>query len=103
MVVVSVLYPATAGAKFDAAYYDATHIPLVKAAFTATGLRDVKVFHGLSAAGGGPAPFVAMAHLFFESAEALGASMGGPRGGEIRADVANFTTIEPVIQISTVA
>ncbi|WP_165189104.1 EthD family reductase [Caulobacter soli] len=103
MVVVSVLYPATVGVSFDHAYYDATHIPLVKAAFTATGLTDVKVFHGLSAADGGPAPFVAMAHLTFESPEALGASMGGPRGDEIRADVVNFTTIQPVIQVSTVS
>jgi uncharacterized protein (TIGR02118 family) len=100
MVVVSVLYPATAGAKFDAAYYDATHIPMVKDAFTATGLTDVKVFHGLSAADGGPAPFVAMAHLTFESPEALGASLGGPRGDEIRADVVNFTDIQPMIQVS---
>ena len=103
MVVVSVLYPAKAGARFDAAYYDATHIPLVKDAFTTTGLTDVKVFHGLSAADGGPAPFVAMAHLIFESPEALGASMGGPRGDEVRADVANFTDIQPVIQISAVS
>ena len=100
MVVVSVLYPATAGAKFDAAYYDATHIPMVKDAFTATGLTDVKVFHGLSAADGGPAPFVAMAHLTFESPEALGASLSGPRGDEIRADVVNFTDIQPMIQVS---
>ncbi len=100
MVVVSVLYPATAGAKFDQAYYDATHIPLVKEAFSGTRLKDVKVFRGLSSADGGPAPFVAMAHLTFESPEALGASMGGPRGGEIRADVVNFTDIQPVIQVS---
>jgi uncharacterized protein (TIGR02118 family) len=103
MVVVSVLYPATAGARFDQAYYDATHIPMAKAAFATTGLIDVKVFAGLSAADGGPAPFVAMAHLTFESLEAMGASMGGPRGGEIRADVPNFTDIEPVIQVSAVS
>jgi hypothetical protein len=28
--------------------------------------------------------------------------MGGPRGGEVRADLVNFTDIQPVIQISAV-
>ncbi|CAN5300258.1 EthD family reductase [soil metagenome] len=103
MVVFSVLYPANPGGKFDAAYYDAVHIPMAKEAFAATGLVDVKVFHGLSAPDGGPAPFVAMAHLIFESPEALSASLGGPRGEDIRADVANFTDIPSVIQISAVS
>jgi uncharacterized protein (TIGR02118 family) len=103
MVVFSVLYPAKAGAKFDAAYYDATHIPLVKDAFSATGLTDVKVFHGVSAPDGGPAPFVAMAHLTFESPEAMAASLSGPRGPEVMGDVANFTDIQPVAQVSALA
>ena len=100
MVVLSVLYPATAGARFDQAYYDATHAPLVLDAFGSTGLTDLKVFKGLSAVDGGPAPFVLMAHLTFESPEALAASMGGPRAPEVLGDVANFTDIAPVIQVS---
>ncbi len=101
MVIFSVLYPATPGARFDQAYYEATHIPLAKDAFTATGLKDVQVFYGVSAPDGGPAPFVAMAHLTFESPEALAASLGGPRGAEVMADVANFSDIEPLAQVST--
>ncbi len=38
----------------------------------------------------------------FESLEALGAAMGEPRTGEILADVANYTTIAPVMQTSEV-
>ncbi len=101
MVIFSVLYPATPGAGFDQAYYDATHIPLVKDAFASTGLKDVQVFVGVSAPDGGPAPFVAMAHLAFEDAAAMQASLGGPRGAEVVADVANFTTIKPITQVST--
>lgn len=100
MIVVSVMYPAGDGKTFDQTYYDATHIPLVKDAFTATGLTDVQVFKGLSAADGSAAPYVAMAHLTFRDAEALQASMGGPRGAEVSADVPNFTNIAPMIQIS---
>ena len=46
MIVFSVFYPATGGARFDAAYYNATHIPLVEQAFKSTGLAGVQVFHG---------------------------------------------------------
>ncbi|CAN5545663.1 EthD family reductase [soil metagenome] len=100
MVIFSVLYPATPGARFDQAYYDATHIPLAKAAFASTGLKDVQVFVGVSTPDGGPAPFVAMAHLAFEDVAAMQASLTGPRGAEVAGDVANFTTIAPITQVS---
>jgi uncharacterized protein (TIGR02118 family) len=103
MVIFSVLYPASEGARFDAAYYDATHIPLVRTSFADTGLVDVKVFHGVSAGDGGPAPFVAMAHLTFRDAEAFQASMGGPLAPAVLADVAVFTDITPIAQVSALA
>lgn len=101
MIVVSVLYPSSDGAKFDQAYYDATHIPLVKDAFGSTGLKDVLVFKGLPGGDGAPPPYVAMAHLVFEDIGGLQASMGGPRAAEVMADVAKFTNISPISQIST--
>ncbi len=100
MVVFSVLYPATDGATFDKAYYDATHIPLVKDAFQGGGLTGVRVLYALP---GAPGPYVAMADLEFESMEALQACLGGPRSAEVMADVANFTTIQPITQISAPA
>jgi uncharacterized protein (TIGR02118 family) len=101
MVIFSVLYPATPDAKFDRAYYDAVHIPLVKEAFTSTGLKDVQVLKGLTGPDGAAAPFVCMVNLTFESPEALAASLGGPRAAEVLGDVAKFTDIQPVTQVST--
>jgi uncharacterized protein (TIGR02118 family) len=100
MVIFSVLYPATPGAKFDQAYYDDVHIPLVKDAFTATGLTDVQVLKGQPGPDGGAAPFLVIVNLAFESPEALGASLGGPRAPEVLGDVAKFTDIQPITQIS---
>ena len=68
----------------------------MQAAFKSTGLAGVQVLHGLSAGDGGKAPYLAMAHLSFESAHALQASMTGPRAAEVFGDIANFTTIQPV-------
>jgi uncharacterized protein (TIGR02118 family) len=101
MVVLSVFYPATDGARFDTAYYHATHIPLVKSAFASTGLANIQVLHGLSAGDGGPAPYIAMAFLRFESADALRASMTGPRAAEVLGDIANFTNVQPLLQVSS--
>ncbi|HEY8615556.1 EthD family reductase [Phenylobacterium sp.] len=102
-VILSVLYPAADGKSFDQAYYDSHHIPLVKEAFGPTGLTGVQVFKGLSAPDGSQAPYVAMAHLTFADAAALQASMTSPRAGEVFADVAKFTNIQPVTQVSTPA
>ncbi|MGH6678143.1 MAG: EthD family reductase [Bradyrhizobium sp.] len=101
MIVFSVFYPATNGARFDADYYNAAHIPLVKAAFGSTGLTGVQVFQGLSSGDGGPAPYVAMAHLSFESADALQASLTGSRAAEVFSDIARFTDIQPLTQVSS--
>jgi len=95
MVIFSVLYPAKAGAKFDEAYYHATHIPLVKDAF-GHALKGVQVIKGLSAPDGGPAPFVLIVHLSFDSPEAMAKALGGPRAAEVMGDVVNFTDIVPV-------
>ena len=103
MVIFSVLYAAIDGAHFDHDYYNATHIPLVHEALGSTGLTGVQIFKGLSAADGGPAPFIAMAHLAFRDAEALQASLGGPRAAEVMADVARFTNIVPIAQLSALA
>ena len=103
MAVFTVLYPAADGAKFDEAYYTGTHIPLVKEAFAPTGLLNVQVLKGLAGGGGAPAPDVMMVNLTFRDAAALQASLGGPRAAEVMGDVANFTDIQPVAQISAEA
>lgn len=100
MVIFSVLCPRRDGARFDTSYYDSKHIPLVKEAFAATGLKTVQVMRGLSAGDGSPAPYVLMAHLAFESADALKASLTGPRAGEVFADIAKFADLQPVTQVS---
>ena len=103
MVIFSVLYPATPGARFDQAYYDDVHIPLAKDAFSATGLKSVQVLKGLQGPDGSPAPYVVIVNITFRDAAALQASLGGPRAAEVLGDVAKFTDITPVTQVSVPA
>ena len=100
MIVVSVMYPNTAGSKFDQDYYLATHIPLVNKHWAGNGLEGVKLVKGM--AGGGPEEpptYQIMAHLEFSSIEAFQNCLG-KGGDEVMADVANFTDVKPILQIS---
>ena len=47
-------------------------------------------------------PYVAAVHFKFDSPEALAAAMGSKNTGDVLADVANYTTIAPVLQTSEI-
>ena len=101
MIKVSVFYPTQDGSKFDMDYYCRSHIPMVQQKLGAA-CNGVAVEHGLSATTPGSRPaFVAMGHLYFDTAEAFQAAFG-PHAQEIMADIPNYTDIQPTIQVSEV-
>lgn len=100
MITVSVLYPATDGAPFDHDYYRSKHIPLLREKLGAA-LKGTRIERGVGDGMGGPPPFVAAVHMTFDSVDAFGAAMM-PVAGEVIGDVANYTTIAPVMLVSEV-
>jgi len=101
MVIISVIYPAGEGARFDVDYYLKSHMPLASARWKDYGLRETKVLRGSSAPGGGAAPYLIMALLSFDSAAAFEQALER-HGQEIIGDVPNFTNIQPIIQVNDV-
>jgi len=101
MIVVSVMYPATADARFDMKYYLDKHVPMVGERWNPMGLREAKILQGVGAPGGGAATYSVMALLTFDSAAALEQAMAR-HGQEIVGDIANFTNVQPVIQVNDV-
>ena len=98
---VSVMYPNKEGARFDHTYYRDKHMPLVKERL-GEACKYYTVDKGLAGgAPGAPATYVGMCHIFVDSLEAFQAGMG-KHGKEIMGDIANYTDIAPVIQISEV-
>lgn len=93
MIRLSVLYPITEGATFDHDYYATKHVPLAASTW---GVEGAQIDKGVSG------PYVAAVHFTFESQEAMGAAMGVPGTSDVMADVANYTTIQPVMQISEI-
>jgi uncharacterized protein (TIGR02118 family) len=100
-VVVTIAYPAAPGAHFDWDYYLNKHVPMVSK-LLGPAVREASVVKGLAGAvKDAPAPFVAIATMRFDSVEAFEAA-AGPHTAEIMADIAKFTDIKPLIQVSSV-
>ena len=101
MITVNVLYPNKDGAKFDMNYYLTSHIPMVKRVLGGA-LKGCVVEQGLGgAAPGTKADFSVLCHLRFESVEAFEAAFG-PVASQVQNDVANYSSVAPIIQLSEV-
>ncbi|MDB5956140.1 EthD family reductase [Ramlibacter sp.] len=101
MIKVSVLYPQSAGARFDHAYYRDRHMPMVKDKLGGACLHYTVDQGVAGGAPGAPAPFTAMCHIYCKSLPDFQQAME-PNAQAIMADVANYTDIQPVFQISEV-
>ncbi len=93
MIRFSVLYPTTEGATFDHDYYRTKHVPL---AVKTWGLSGAEIDQGVDG------PYEAAVHFKFDSREAMGEAMGAPGTADVMADMANYTTIVPVLQTSEI-
>jgi len=91
MIRLSVYYPTTEGATFDHDYYRDKHVPLAVKTF---GLDGAEIDKGVDG------PYVAAVHMKFESLDALAAAMSS--AADVMADVANYTTITPILQTSEI-
>ena len=89
----SVLYPQTEGATFDHDYYRDKHVPL---AVKTWGLDGAQIDKGVDG------PYEAAVHFTFADLGAMQAAMSSPATGDVIADVANYTTIQPVMQTSEI-
>lgn len=102
MIKISVMYPNRPGARFDHDYYLEKHMPLVRER-----MGPSCIFYTVDkgVAGGNPGDppaFIGMCHIFCASIEEFQRSFG-PHSKEIQSDIANYTDLSPVIQISEVA
>lgn len=101
MIKMSVYYPADGGSKFDHDYYRSHHMPLIQERLGKACLR-YEIEKGLAGGEpGSPPKFVAACHIYSPSPGIFQEAFG-PHRAEIVADVANYTDIVPIVQISEV-
>jgi uncharacterized protein (TIGR02118 family) len=99
MVIVSVMYPKTSESHFDMNYYLEKHTPLVEARLKTLGMESIHLMRGTGALGGGPPNFEVIAQLRFSSVRHLQDALAR-HGEEIIGDIANFTNVQPLMQIN---
>lgn len=98
MIKLTVIYPKTEGGRFDMDYYINRHM----ANFDGDALvRGIIVEKGSEALGGGEAPYICMAHVFYDTMEDFQKSFIAIRN-VLRDDMKNFTNISSIDQISEV-
>ena len=93
MIRMSVLYPTTDGYVFDHDYYRDHHVPL---ALRTWGLERAEIDKGVDG------PNVAAVHFRFDSLQAMTAALSAEGSAQVTADVANYTNITPVVQVSEI-
>jgi uncharacterized protein (TIGR02118 family) len=98
---ISVLYPTEDGSRFDMDYYLRVHIPMVRDKL-GSACKSVAVEQGVSGMmPGTPPTYCVLCHLVFESVEQFQSAFA-PHANTILADIPNYTSLEPVIQIGEV-
>jgi len=100
---ISSIYRIKDGYEFNFNYYLNKHMPRsIELLSRAKGFKGVSVERGIDI--DEPkieSSYVAMCHYYFESLEDFMAAFG-PHAEELQGDIANYTNIEPTIQISEV-
>ncbi len=101
MIKYTVMYPLTAGSRFDLPYYLDKHVSMLLTAF-GDACKGHEVCKGLS--GGAPESppvYCVTIDLYFDSQGAMQGAVA-PHAARLKADIANFTDITPARQISEV-
>jgi uncharacterized protein (TIGR02118 family) len=98
---ISVYYPYQEGARFDIDYYCNNHMPMVQN-MLGDACKGIAVDHGI----GGGAPdekpmFCAIGHILVESLEDFQKAIAENQE-KLGADLTNYTTIPPQIQINEI-
>jgi len=89
----SVYYPRGENERFDHDYYRDVHVPLCQKTWQPAKTDLERGING---------PFVAAVHFTFPSREAMDKAMAADGSAALQADVPNYTTITPQMQISEV-
>ena len=93
-----VTYANEDNSHFDFDYYLNSHIPTGDRLLGDYGLLKTEIEQGLPDSGGESPGYVCITRLFFADAERMTAGFAA-HGTELKADVLNYTNIEPVFTL----
>ncbi len=100
---ISSIYPKQEGYSFDFDYYINKHMPMsIELLSKAKGFQGVSVERGIDIEDPKmESSYIAMCHYYFDTLENFMTAFI-PHAEKLQGDIANYTNIEPTIQISKV-
>jgi uncharacterized protein (TIGR02118 family) len=101
MYVLTITYPKSPDATFDFDYFRTRHLPEVGKAFKPFGLGYAAVLRGEESLDGGDPAFFASTMLSFSSEQGARDAVASKAGKALAKDIANFTSVTPVMQFNT--
>lgn len=101
MIKMAIFYPNGEGKTFDMDYYSKKHMPMASSLF-GDALKAMSIDKGIAGRTPDmPATYVAIGYFYFEDMSTFQNSIK-QHSEKLRVDVANYTNIKPLIQISEV-
>ena len=101
MIKMAIFYPNGEGKRFDMDYYATKHMPMAATLF-GNDLKAMSIDKGIaSGVPDVPVPYLAIGYFYFETMDVFQKAIG-PHSEKLKADVPNYTNIQPLIQISEV-
>ena len=100
MIELSVMYPQQEGKRFNLDYYLKDHAALIQAKWGGL-VKEASFVRGLSGGSAdAPPTYQVVAHIRFRSMDDFKQALA--TGGELFADIPNFTDIKPTVQVGEV-
>ena len=101
MIKVAIFYPNGEDKTFNMDYYSNKHMPMAASLF-GDSLKAMSIDKGLAnGTPDMPVQYLAIGYFYFDTMTSFENSMG-PNSEKLKADVPNYTNIQPMIQISEV-
>jgi uncharacterized protein (TIGR02118 family) len=101
MYILTVTYPKSPEATFDFDYFRSKHLPEVGKAFAPFGLGYASVLWGEQSLDGQDPAFFATTILSFATEQGARDAVASDGARALIADVANFTSVTPIMQFNT--
>src|SRR3954453_4285960 len=101
MYVLTITYPKSPDASFDFEYFRTKHLPEVGKTFAPFGLGYAAVLRGEQSLDGGEPAYFATTILSFSSEQGARDAVASDAAKALSADMANFTSVKPVMQFNT--
>ena len=101
MYIISIHYPNADGATFDFDYFRTNHLPAVGNAFGPFGLGYATVLRGEQSLDGKVPAYFATTILSFREEQGARDAVASKEAAALMADIANFTSVTPVMQFNT--